>query len=141
MPLEVGTTLPLRRIDFVNPDTMRVWAPILADPNPIHLDRDAVRAKGLGDRRVNQGVISAAYVMDMLQASFAEGFIVSFSSRFIDNVYEGETVEASAKVTAIEQIGIMVNITCDFVLTSIERGSVLIGNAVVSLPSSAFSTN
>jgi len=132
--LEAGTSLPERRIDFVSPDTMQAWAPILADPNPIHLDREAVRASGLGDRRINQGPINVAYVMDMLQAALPGGIIERFSNRFVDNVYEGEALLANATVTSVEQRNGIVRIGCDFVLTSLERGPVITGKSVVAIP-------
>lgn len=129
--------MPERRIDVVSPDTMQAWAPILADPNPIHLDRAAVRASGLGDRRINQGPINVAYVMDMLHAALPGSVIESFSNRFVDNVYEGEALVANATVTSVEQRDGVARIACDFVLTSLERGPVITGKATVAIAEAA----
>lgn len=123
--------MPTRRTAFVSPETMKTWAVILADPNPIHLDREAVRASGLGDRLINQGPINIAYVQDMLQAAFPDGAIVSFKNRFIDNVFEGDTLDATGTVIAKEQKDQTTLFTCDFALTAQERGVVLSGQAVV----------
>ena len=43
----------------VRQDAMDVFADILDDPNPIHLDPEAVGRRGLGDRTINQGPASA----------------------------------------------------------------------------------
>lgn len=127
---EIGTALPPRIIDSVDPQTMAAWAPILGDPNPIHLDREAVRARGLGDRRINQGPINMAYVMDMLAAALPGSRIARMTSRFLDNAYEGDRLTASAIVTAVEPGAVAV----DFTLKAEGRGAVLAGSARIILP-------
>jgi acyl dehydratase len=51
------------RLDSVDSERMREFAVLLADPNPIHLEPEAVRARGLGDRVVNQGPANFGYVL------------------------------------------------------------------------------
>ncbi|MDY6859526.1 MAG: MaoC family dehydratase, partial [Pseudomonadota bacterium] len=120
--------------ESVSPETMKVWAPILRDPNPIHLDREVVKAKGLGERLINQGPINVAYVMDMLMRNFPQGRIVSMTNRFVDNVYEDDAVEATATVTGVEQAGDETRVSCDFALKADERSVVISGTAVVAVP-------
>ena len=86
MTVSVGDALPPFVIDRISPEGMRDWSVFLADPNPIHLDVEAVRAKGLGDKRINQGPINVAYVINMLMAAFPGGQIAAMDSRFLDNV-------------------------------------------------------
>ena len=62
----VGDALAPFVIPGVSPEAMRQWSVFLADPNPIHLDVAVVKAKGLGDRVINQGPINVAYMMNML---------------------------------------------------------------------------
>lgn len=81
---------------------MRVWAKALRDPNRIHLDPEAVRAKGLGDRVINQGPANFSHIMNLLLEAFPRGRLTTFKVRFLDNVYGGERVTPSAVVTAIE---------------------------------------
>lgn len=138
MPIEVGTTLPALEVAHVSPETMKTWAPILGDPNPIHLDRDAVRAKGLGDRLINQGPINLGYVINMLLQAFPGGFIKSISNRFVDNVYEGDALTASAMVTAIDRDAATVCVYCDIVLRATERDLVITGKAVVEVSAASF---
>lgn len=133
MHIETGATLPLRHINYVSPDTMRVWATILHDPNPIHLDRTVVNAKGLGDRLINQGPINVGYLIDMLQAAFPGAGIGELTNRFIDNVYEGDVLEAGGTITAVEQTAGKTQVHCDVYLKALERDLVITGKAVVSL--------
>src|SRR3546814_10294940 len=99
---------------------MKQWAVFLADPNPIHLDVEVVRAKGLGDKVINQGPINVAYMMNMLMAAFPGGRIRDMDSRFLDNVYAGDKVTASGRITAIDG-GL---ISCEFSLDEIGRAHV-----------------
>ena len=50
MSYNVGDELPPFMIESVSPEAMKQWAVFLADPNPIHLDVEVVKAKGLGDK-------------------------------------------------------------------------------------------
>src|SRR3546814_12612112 len=70
MNLNAGDELPPFVIESVNADAMKEWAVFLHDPNPIHLDVEVVKAKGLGDKVINQGPANVAYVMNMLAAAF-----------------------------------------------------------------------
>ena len=133
MRIEVGAELPTRRIDNVSPETMKAWAPILRDPNPIHLDRDAVRAKGLGDRLINQGPINLGYCMDMLHAAFAGGTIEEITNRFVDNVYEGDGLTASGEITEVVDRPQGRAVRCDFRLRADERDLVITGSALIAL--------
>lgn len=83
---------------LVRPEMMHVWAKVLRDPNRIHLDAEVVRARGLGDRVINQGPGNVAYIMNMLLAAFPQGRLSAIKVRFVDNVYGGEMVTPSAVV-------------------------------------------
>jgi 3-hydroxybutyryl-CoA dehydratase len=131
MTLATGDSIPAFRI-LVTPDSMRVWAPILHDPNPIHLDPEVVRAKGLGDRVINQGPTNVAYMMNALHAGFPGSSIRSLEVRFLDNVYGGETVEAGGVITGFaEESGYRLT-SCDVWLKVDDRGPVITGKAVVA---------
>jgi acyl dehydratase len=118
-------------IESVNPDSMKQWAVFLADPNPIHLDVEVVKAKGLGDKVINQGPINVAYMMNMLMAAFPGGRIESMDSRFLDNVYAGDKVTASGRITAINGD----KVSCELSLDAEGRGTVNSGTATIQLAS------
>ena len=129
MSISVGDALPPFVIERVRPEMMRDWSVFLADPNPIHLDVAAVQAKGLGDKRINQGPINVAFMMNMLLAAFPGAQIVAMDSRFLDNVYEGDRVTASGSITAVEDN----RVSCEFSLDVDGRGMVNNGTATLIL--------
>jgi 3-hydroxybutyryl-CoA dehydratase len=127
MSYSVGDTLPPFVIESVNPEAMKQWSVFLADPNPIHLDVEVVKAKGLGDRVINQGPINVAYMMNMLMAAFPGARIDAMDARFLDNVYGEDKAIASGTITAIEGN----RISCEFTLTVEGRGTVNSGTATI----------
>lgn len=100
--MTLGETLT-GHAQMVRPDLMHVWATVLRDPNPIHTDVEAVRARGLGDRVINQGPGNIAYITNMLLAAFPGGALTHVKVRFLDNVFGGELVTPSAVVQGIEE--------------------------------------
>ena len=129
MSYAVGDSLPLFVVESVSPDVMRQWAVFLADPNQIHLDVEVVKAKGLGDRVINQGPINISYMINMLMAAFPGGQIASMESRFLDNVYAGDKVVACGRILAIEGDKIF----CEFNLEAEGRGIVNTGTATIQI--------
>src|ERR1700761_1016556 len=129
MSYAAGDALPPFAIESVSPDAMKDWAVFLADPNPIHLDVEVVKAKGLGDKVINQGPINVAYMMNMLTAAFPGGRIEAMDSRFLDNVYAGDRVVASGRITAVDGD----RVDCEFTLDADGRGTVNSGTATVRL--------
>lgn len=129
MNYAVGDKIAPFTIESVSPGAMRDWSVFLADPNPIHLDVEVVKAKGLGDRVINQGPINVAYMMNMLMAAFPGGRIEAMDSRFLDNVYGGDKVTASGTITAVDGD----RIDCAFTLDVAGRGTVNSGTATVRL--------
>jgi 3-hydroxybutyryl-CoA dehydratase len=127
MNYQVGDALPPFVIECVSPEAMKQWAVFLADPNPIHLDVEVVKAMGLGDRVINQGPINVAYMMNMLMAAFPTGRIETMNSRFLDNVYAGEKVTARGTITAIDGA----RISCEFQLDVDGGSTVNSGTATV----------
>lgn len=129
MSLAAGDTLPPFVIESVSADAMKDWAVFLADPNPIHLDPEVVRAKGLGDKVINQGPANVAYLMNMLMRAFPGGRIATMDSRFVDNVYAGDRLTAGGAVTGIEDG----RATCDVWLRADARDIVISGTSTISL--------
>jgi 3-hydroxybutyryl-CoA dehydratase len=127
MSFAIGDALPPFVIESVSAEAMKQWAVFLADPNPIHLDVEVVKAKGLGDRVINQGPINVAYMMNMLMAAFPCAKIEAMDSRFLDNVYGGDKAVASGTITAIEGN----RISCEFSLDVEGRGTVNSGTATI----------
>jgi 3-hydroxybutyryl-CoA dehydratase len=129
-----GARLPELRVDPVSPEAMKRMARVLHDPNRIHLDPEAVRAAGLGDRVINQGPSNCGYVMDMLALAFPGGELRSFQSRFLANVLGGDAVVAGGTVDAVDPVPYGLVLSCSVWLDVVGRGRALRGTARVHLP-------
>ncbi len=119
----------------VDAEKMKIMAALLEDPNPIHWDTRVVAQLGLGDAPVNQGPLNMGYIQSML-ADWAGGRdrIRDFRSRFLGNVFGGQTVRAGARVTAIDQAvdgGLLVG--CDVWLDVLDAERAVTGTATVYL--------
>jgi acyl dehydratase len=125
----IGEPLPPFR-HVASPEAMKLWAKILKDPNPIHLDPAVVRAKGLGDRVINQGPANMAYVVNLLLQAFPDASVERLEVQFLDNVFGDETVVASGEVEAIEAGPDGERISCRVALAAGER-TVLRGSATM----------
>jgi 3-hydroxybutyryl-CoA dehydratase len=130
----VGSELATFRIASVSPEGMKAWAKFLHDPNPIHLDPAVVRAKGLGDRVINQGPCNLAYVISMLRAALPGSTVQTLDVRYVDNVYGGESVVAGGRVTAVRAEAGGHAVDCEVWLKAEGRGSVITGTAILQLP-------
>ncbi|MFA7554681.1 MAG: MaoC family dehydratase [Spongiibacteraceae bacterium] len=131
MNINIGDALTPFIIESVSPESMKDWAVFLADPNPIHLDPEVVKAKGLGDRVINQGPTNVAYIINMLHNSFPGGTIEELDSRFLDNVYGGDRIETFGNVTDVKQVDNNTRISCEIGLRVDGRGDVISGTATV----------
>ena len=100
----VGQQIPERTVDAVDPARMKTLSALMRDPNPIHFDRNAAAALGLGERTVNQGPSNIAYVVSML-GSWAGGVdrVTGYRFRFLGNVFEGDRLRAAGVVTDVEE--------------------------------------
>jgi 3-hydroxybutyryl-CoA dehydratase len=129
----VGAGLPPYSIAAVDPESMKLWAGFLRDPNPIHLDPRAVQARGLGDEVINQGPANLAYVITMLQRSFPGATLVSLEVRYAGSVFAGDAVEAGGKIVEVVREAGGVRIRCEVWLRANERDPAIAGQAVLVL--------
>lgn len=129
MTIAVGGALPPFFIDSVSAAAMQDWAVFLADPNPIHLDVDVVKAMGLGDRLINQGPANVAYVANMVLAAFPGARIDTMNNRFVDNAYAGDRLVATGSVTAVAGN----HVTCETLLTANDTRTVITGTVTLIL--------
>jgi acyl dehydratase len=130
--VNIGAALKSFRIESVSPEGMKAWAVFLHDPNPIHLDPAVVKAKGLGERVINQGPANLAYLINMLRAAVPGGLIESLEVRYVDNVFAGDAVEAGGTVTTVSGDNGRQKLVCDVWLRADGRGPVLTGSATIS---------
>jgi acyl dehydratase len=132
--IAVGTDLPPYSIAAVDPESMKLWAAFLRDPNPIHLDPRAVQAKGLGDKVINQGPANLAYIITMLQRALPGSILVSLEVRYAGSVFGGDAVEAGGKITEVAREASGLRLGCEVWLRANDRDPAITGQAVLGLP-------
>lgn len=90
-------------VQEVREEDIWMMALILRDPNPIHFDPEAVVQAGLGDRAINQGGATMAYVMNFLTSwAGSQQALRQLDCAFRANVAVGDDVEVGGRVTAVE---------------------------------------
>lgn len=134
MRVAVGDRIPDWVMERVTPERMRTMAAILRDPNPIHWDRSAVAALGLGERTVNQGPLGLSYLINMLHAWTGPTSIRRIFMRFPKLVLDGDRVIARGVVTALHDAGSETLAECEIWLEREGAGRLLEGSAIVRLP-------
>lgn len=136
MSVTVGTTIPPISVTGVRQEDIKLMALILRDPNPIHFDLDAVAKAGLGDRAVNQGGMTMAYVMNMLIAwAGSRAAITRIACQFRGNVLAGDDVSIGGTVTSVEPAETGLAVECDVWADVVGGGRAIAGSATVLLPS------
>jgi len=131
--VEVGTELEPFVVASVSAEKMKLMAALLHDPNPIHLDEEAVRSLGMGDRVVNQGPANQAYLINMLLGFAGDpGAIRRVNVRFLGNVFAGDRVECRGRVIEVDRDGGLVTVELE---ETVDGAPVMAGSAVVALPS------
>ncbi|MFE6509473.1 MaoC family dehydratase [Nocardioides sp. NPDC057767] len=130
-----GSPLPGLLVENVRAEDITTVALILRDPNPIHFDLDAVARAGLGDRPVNQGGSTMAYVMNMLIAwAGSRSAIRRISCTFRSNVFAGDDVEVGGTVTEAHDTDSGVLVECDVWADVVGGPRAIAGTATVLLP-------
>jgi acyl dehydratase len=130
--VKTGDTLTPFTLE-VTRESMKEWAVFLHDPNPIHLDAEVVKAKGLGEKEINQGPTNVAYIINMLHNNFPGATIESVDSRFLDNVYADDLIETYGTVTDVTVNDGATQVSCDIGLRVEGRGDVISGTAILTL--------
>ena len=136
MKIAVGDSIPEWVMESVSAERMCTMAAILRDPNPIHWDRDAVDSLplGLGKRTINQGPLGLSYIINMLHAWAGPDSLRRLVMRFPQLVLDDERVFARGEIIALREAQGESVADCKVWLEHAERGVLLEGTAIVSLP-------
>lgn len=128
-----GDIIPTWSMEHVDPARMKTMAAILRDPYPVHWDREANAALGLGGRVINQGPLNLGYVTNMLLAWAGPTCVRRLTVSFGAPVLDGDHVVAGGEVTAVEERSDELWVHCKVWL---DRGGhhVVTGTAVVGFP-------
>ena len=130
----VGDRIPEWTLARVSAERMRTVAAILRDPNPVHWDRAATQALGLGGRVVNQSPVNLGYVANMLMAWAGPTCIRRLRVEFPAPVLDGDRVVAGGVVTGLSEDGATRFAECEVWLDRQDGSRAVHGTAVVELP-------
>ncbi|BAH52912.1 MaoC family dehydratase [Rhodococcus opacus] len=130
-----GYTIPSFVVDPVDGEHIRQIALILDDPNPIHFDLHAVAAAGMGDREINQGGSTMAYIIDMITSwAGTRSALQRIKCRFRDNVRAGDVVTAGGTVLEVTGGGDNRRALCEVWVDRGDGTRVIDGTVVVAIP-------
>ena len=103
----------LKSWEFLVPqESMDIWAKILDDPNPIHLDVESAKLLGLGDKTINQGPANIAYIMNMVEKNFPGSQIIKMNNKMTNAVLEGDLAIVSGQILKIQKDGDQLIVSC-----------------------------
>ena len=128
MTLQVGDTATMSQT--ITDETIRNFADVTGDYNPVHLDDEYAKGTRFG-RRIAHGMLGASLISALLANKLPGGGTVYLgqSLRFLAPAFPGDTLTAQVTVTKIRDDKPIV--TLETICTN-ERGERLIeGEAVV----------
>lgn len=127
----VGTELEPFVVDEIGTWPMKTIAAVLRDPNPIHFDHEMVAAMGMGEKLINQGPLSAAYLIETVCRFTGDPQrLLSFQARFRGNVFEGDRVECRGRVAAVDAEAGQATIELE---ATVDSTPVMTGTATITL--------
>ena len=95
--LKVGEKIPALTTPKVSRHTLALYCGASGDHNPIHVDLDFAKSSGLDDV-IAHGMLSAAYLAQMLTNWVPQSALRSFNNRFTAMTQIGDTVSCSGKI-------------------------------------------
>lgn len=136
MQVKVGDSIPDWVMESVSAEKMKTMAAILRDPNPVHWDRESVKAIDLGDNVINQGPIGLSYMINMLYDWVGPENLRRVVMTFPKAVFNEDHITAQGKVTNIREENSETLADCEIWLLrgGGENDQPLIGTATVKIP-------
>ena len=95
--LNVGDEIPALTTPLVSRHTLALYCGASGDHNPIHVDLDFAKSSGLDDV-IAHGMLSVAYLAQMLTNWIPQSALKSFKNRFTAMTQIGDTVSCSGKI-------------------------------------------
>ena len=95
--LNVGDEIPALTTPSISRHTLALYCGASGDHNPIHVDLDFAKSSGLDDV-IAHGMLSAAYLAQMLTNWVPQSALRSFNNRFTAMTQVGDIVSCSGKI-------------------------------------------
>lgn len=130
--IEVGYTLPAATHGPVDRLNLALFAAYSGDHNPIHLDDEQARASGLPGAIVH-GMLSMAFLAQLLTAWVPQSQVKSFGSRFAAMAYPGDSILCKGVVAGKEVIDGQTVVEITLTAENQKGDGLLSGSAKVAL--------
>ena len=95
--LNVGDEIPALTTPSISRHTLALYCGASGDHNPIHVDLDFAKSSGLDDV-IAHGMLSAAYLAQMLTNWVPQSALRSFNNRFTAMTQVGDIVSCTGKI-------------------------------------------
>jgi 3-hydroxybutyryl-CoA dehydratase len=124
-------------VKHISQQTINLYAEASGDFNPIHID-ESFAATTPFKGTIAHGMLSLAYVSEMMASAFGESWLSSgkLRARFKESARPGDTVTISGKVDCLEQKDGVSYANCSFECRSQSGEAIVAGEAAVRLPCS-----
>lgn len=131
--IAVGDRIPELAKTPIDRTQLALFAGASGDHNPIHLDDEQARAGGLPGV-IAHGMLSMAFLGQVLTNWVPQSAIRSFSARFTAMAFPGDTIVCSGVVTAMSSEGGESVVDLDLSAVNQHGKQTLAGAARVALP-------
>ena len=131
--LKVGDAIPALTKPAITPLQLALFAGASGDHNPIHVDEQAAKGGGLPGV-IAHGMLSMAFLGQILTDWVPQSAIRSFSTRFAAMAYPGDVITCKGTVTAKREADGQKLVDLDITAENASGEKTLIGQATVALP-------
>ena len=128
----IGDAIPSLDKPAIDRVQLALYAGASGDHNGIHLDEDQAKAGGL-DGVIAHGMLSMAFLVELVGNWVPQSQIRSFGGRFASIVKPGDVVACGGTITAKETVDGENRVTIDVHAATGEGNRAIVGKAVVAL--------
>ena len=129
----IGDAIPPYTAPALSRMQLALFAGAAADPNPIHVDDAAARGGGLPGV-IAHGMLTMAFLGELLTRWVPQRNIRSLSSRFVAMAFPGDVVTCTGTVAAKSVQDGEKRVELDLAARNQKGDTVLLGKATLALP-------
>jgi 3-hydroxybutyryl-CoA dehydratase len=123
-------------VKHITQEKINLYAEASGDFNPIHVDESFAAKTPLGGT-IAHGMLSLAYVSEMMTSAFGRGWLSGgkLRARFKEPARPGDTLTISAKVDCLEQKDDVSYANCSFECRNQKGEAIVAGEAIAKVSS------
>jgi 3-hydroxybutyryl-CoA dehydratase len=123
-------------VKHITQEKIKLYAEASGDFNPIHVDESFAAKTPLGGT-IAHGMLSLAYVSEMMTSAFGQGWLSGgkLRAKFKEPARPGDTLTINGKVDCIERKDDVSYANCNFECRNQKGETIVAGEAIVKLTS------